>query len=670
MKFIHSHLGAALAAVGLTLAITPALAGPGHAQDLRVLREQERQRVNIYKAYFPDAATARKAAISFHANLLEADYAKGYLVLELDGTDIARLQRFGFRVEHAPDYVAKRDEFLNAIQAAAASRSAATSGTGAKAAADVGIQSIPGYSCYETVEETFAAAQGFVSSHPTLASWIDIGDSWEKTRGIGGYDLRVLKLTNSAVGGSKPKLFVNSAIHAREYTTAPLVLEFARWLVNGYGTNADATWILDHHEVHLLLHTNPDGRKKAEGGVLWRKNTNTAYCGATSNTRGADLNRNFSFSWNSTNGEGSSGSQCNETYRGPSPASEPEVQALERYIRSLWPDRRGPNKGDAAPSDTSGIHLDIHSYSQLVLWPWGDTATPSGNGTALQTLGRRFAYFNGYTPQQSIGLYPTDGTSDGPSYGELGVAAFTIELGTSFFESCSSYTGSTRPNNLPALIYAAKVVRTPYITPAGPDVTNVALGGGASEGGVPAGTAVSLTASVTDTRFNNSNGTEPTQAIAGAEAYIDVPPWVSGAVPIPLGAADGSFNSTTEGVTGSLSTSGLSEGKHIVYVRGRDASGAWGPISAAFLKIGDGGGGDPTIDLGLSARRTWSGWQVTLSWSGATGDQVDVWRNGTKVGTTANDGLYRESRSRGTWRYKVCESGSTTACSDEETISF
>ena len=51
-------------------------------------------------------------------------------------------------------------------------------------------------------------------------------------------------------------------------------------------------------------------------------------------------------------------------------------------------------------------------------------SAPAPNGTALQTLGRKFAYFNGHTPEQSYGLYPTDGTSDGVSYGELGVAAF------------------------------------------------------------------------------------------------------------------------------------------------------------------------------------------------------------------------------------------------------
>jgi len=561
------------------------------ASEMRLLRQQEKQRTNIYKAFYPDPAMLRKAAITFHANLLESNYEQGYLVLELQQQDIINLRSFGFRVENAPEFIQRRNDFLAQIQAAADARSrtpgasASTSSVIGAAAGDATIQSIPGYSCYETVEETFTAAQGFTTTYPTLASWIDIGDSWQKANGLGGYDIRVLKITNSAIGGTKPKLFVNSAIHAREYTTAPLNLEFARWLLNGYGTNPDATWIVDHHEVHLLLQTNPDGRKKAEGGLSWRKNTNTAYCGATSNSRGADLNRNFSFGWNSTGGQGSSGSQCDETYRGPSAGSEPETQAIQGYIRSIFPDRRGPNAGDGAPADTSGIHIDVHSYSQLVLWPWGTTSTPTANGTALQTLGRRLAWFNGYTPEQSIGLYPTDGTSDGPSYGELGVAAFTIELGSSFFESCTTYNNTTKPKNLPALIYAARVVRAPYQLPGGPDVTSVTLGSDASGGGVLAGTPVSLTASATDTRFNQTNGTEPVLNVTAAEAYIDTPPWVAGAVAIPLSATDGSFNQTTESLSGTLSTTGLALGKHLVYVRAKVSSGQWGPVTAQFLKI-------------------------------------------------------------------------------------
>lgn len=627
---------AALLAVGAL----PVNAHPNDPEH-KALRQLERQQVGIYRAWFPDIATGRKAAISFHANLLESDWQRGFLVLELDGPEIAALTGFGFLVAPAPDVVQRRNAFLDQIDAGRN-----------------GVQSIPGFACYETVEETYAAAEAMVAARPTMASWTDVGDSWNKTQGLGGYDLKVLKLSNSAVAGPKPKLFINAAIHAREYTTAPLVLSFARWLSDGYGTNPDATWIMDHHEVHLLLQANPDGRKKAEAGLSWRKNTNTAYC--SGNSIGADLNRNFSFAWNSTGGAGSSGNPCNETYRGPSPSSEPEVQTIENYVRNLWPDRRGPGINDAAPSDTSGIHLDIHSYSQLVLWPWGSVATPAPNGVALQTLGRRFAFFNNHTPTQSIGLYPTDGTTEGPSYGELGVPHFTFELGTSFFQSCSTYTSTIQPQNLQALIYAAKVVRAPYVTPGGPETLNVTL-----PSSVAPGATATLTAQVSDTRFNQSNGTEPVQAIAGADAYIGTPPWAPGATPIPLSATDGSFNTSTEGVTGTLSTAGLPVGKHLVYVVGRDASGAAGPVSAGFLTVSTA----PSITLALSktprtARRT----QVNLAWSGATGANVDVYRNGALALSTANDGAYSENRTPGTWTYRVCQTGSTAACSPTQSI--
>jgi carboxypeptidase T len=582
----HSHL-----ALCLSLAVTGAAFAQQPVQRQTAAQTQQDLQAeyaseNIFKVYFPNIEMARKAAITFHHSLLESRYNEGYLVMELDAAEMSQLQSFGFRLARADEFITQRRAFLDQMNRNSISRQSATSGLGDQAV----VQSIPSFACYETVEETYAAAQGFTTTYPSLAEWIDVGNSWEKGAGLGGYDIHVLKLTNKSIAGAKPKLFVNSAIHAREYTTAPLNLSFARWLLQGYGVNADATWILDHHEVHLMLQTNPDGRKKAESGLSWRKNTNQAYCGATSNTRGADLNRNFSFSWNVTNGTGSSGNQCDLTYRGASGASEPETQAIEAYVRSLWSDRRGPAKTDAAPADTSGIHIDVHSYSQLVLWPWGDTATPAPNGAALQTLGRKFAFFNGYTPQQSIGLYATDGTSDGVSYGELGVAAYTIELGTSFFQSCTDYTNTIQPNNLPALIYAAKVVRTPYLTPGGPDVTNVAL----SSATVPAGTAVTLTASATDTRFNNSNGTEATQNIAAGEYYIDTPPWAGGAART-MSAADGAFNAKTEGLAGQVDTTGLATGKHIVFVRAQDAGGAWGAISATYLTIGTGGGGGGTV---------------------------------------------------------------------------
>jgi len=549
-------------------------------ETLRLL-EQEKNTTNVYRAYFPSKEVARKAAISFHAQLLEANYSGGYLILELSPNEIQQLERFKFKIEVATQYLQKRALKLEQKQ------QQIRRGLSPPATADVSVQTVPGFACYETVEETFAAAQAFVSDYPQLAQWIDVGNSWRKNAGLGGYDINVLKLTNQTSNGDKPKLFINSAIHAREYATAPLNLDFARWLLEGYNNDADATWILDHHEVHLMLQTNPDGRKRAEAGISWRKNADQDYCGPNGNRLGVDLNRNFTFSWNSTNGVGSSGNTCLATYRGPQAGSEPEVQAIQTYVRSLWPDRRGPNQNDAAPSDTSGIHIDIHSFSELVLWPWGDVNQAAPNGAALRTLGRKFAFFNGYSPQQSIGLYPTDGTSDSISYGELGVAAYTFELGTQFFQSCGVYENTIKPDNLPALIYAAKVVRTPYITPSGPDSINLTLSNGASGAGVTAGTPVVLNATASDTRFNNSNGSESTQNINASQYFVDVPPWQNAAVAQAMTANDGAFNERSETVSASINTSNLSNGKHIVYVRSRDANGTWGAVSAAFLNITD-----------------------------------------------------------------------------------
>ena len=488
-----------------------------------------------------------------------------YFLAAVDANEYAEIAHKGFRLEIDRE---KTVEINQKVIPSAAQQSG-----------------IPGYPCYRTVEETFASAQQMVADYPDLATWIDIGDSWEKTDpgGEPGYDMMVLKLTNNQVAGPKPKLFNMSAVHAREYTPAELNTRFAEYLVQNYGIDADVTWLLDYHEIHLLLQANPDGRKQAETGLSWRKNTNQNYCSPTSNNRGADLNRNFEFHWGCCGG--SSGSQCDLTYRGPTPASEPEVQSIQDYVRSIYPDLREDDLNAAAPLTTTGAFIDIHSYSELVLWPWGFTNAVAPNGVAMQTLGRKFADFNGYHPEQAIGLYPTDGTTDDFAYGELGLPSYTFELGTSFFQSCSVFENTILPDNLPALIYAAKVVRAPYLIPAGPDVTDIAL----AQAAVAPGDLTTLTVTADDTRFNNSNGSEPTQPIQAVEYTIDVPDWVTTPPPTPvaMAATDGSFDSTVEGAEATIDSTGLASGRHTIFVRAQDQAGNWGAVSAIFLYVID-----------------------------------------------------------------------------------
>jgi hypothetical protein len=451
-----------------------------------------------------------------------------------------------------------------------------------QAASGADVAAIPGYTCYRTVEETYASLAALAASKPNLATWTDIGDSWEKVTpgGKAGYDIMALKLTNSARPGPKPKFLLMGAIHAREYTTAELATRFAEELVAKHNVDPDVTWLLDNFELHVIPQANPDGRKLAEAGSLWRKNTDSDDGCRRSSQLGTDLNRNSSFKWNTG---GSSGKACDETYRGPSAASEPEVKAVEAYATAIFPDQRGPNDTDAALATAEGLFISLHSYSELVLFPWGWTTSPAPNSTQLQTLGRKFGFFNGYQVCNGPAcLYATSGTTDDYTYGKLGIASYTIELGRNFFESCSFFTSNIVPKNVPALYYAFKATRRPYENPSGPEALSVSV----SPATVPAGTSVNLTAVLNDTRYNSNGwGTEPTQNIAAGRYSVDQPLWATAALSNTMTAADGSFNSGVENVTATINTTNWAAGRHIVFVEGQDANGNWGVPTAVFVNI-------------------------------------------------------------------------------------
>lgn len=62
---------------------------------------------------------------------------------------------------------------------------------------------------------------------------------------------------------------------------------------------------------------------------------------------------------------------------------------------------------------------------------------------------------------------------------------------------------------------------------------------------------------------------------------------------------------------------------------------------------------------------------VSLSWSGAS-NKVDIYRNGARIVTTANDGFYTDrigGHKPGTFTYRVCNAGSQT-CSSQVAVTF
>ncbi len=431
-------------------------------------------------------------------------------------------------------------------------------------------KSIANYASYRTVEETYAAMESLAEDYPDLCSLLDIGDSWEKST-VGdpaGYDLLVLVLTNRNISGDKFKFFLHAETHARELATAEIALRFAEHLLAGYGTDPDVTWLLDYGEVHIMPMSNPDGRKWAEQGYYWRKNTDRDDGCDTFPDYGTDLNRNCGFHWGEA---GDSPDPGDEVYRGSAPDSEPETVALEVYLAGIFRDQRGPGEDDPAPDDATGLSLSLHSYGDEVLWPWGWGYETAPNHAQLARLARKFAFFNGYEAKKSSALYPASGTTDDWTYGVLGVAAYTFEVGTSFFQDAPTFENTIWPDNRAALIHGFKTARRPYLMPLGPDTIGPALGIGPV-----------LTATADGTRFSAGETARP---VAAARYSFEAPSWAAGAVTHEMSAADGSFDSPVETVSALVGTGGLAVGRHIILVESSDTTGHWGAPSAVFFDL-------------------------------------------------------------------------------------
>ena len=510
--------------------------------------------------------THRLGELTGQFDIWEIDHSARRLVASLTPVEVDRLRRAGYSV--TVDSL-KTDLLQRPLQALPGQ-----------------VSGIPGYPCYRTVEETHADLAQLATNYSDLATWVDIGDSWQKREGGGGYDIRALVLTNRATPDPKPKFLLLAAVHARELATAELATRFAEHLVTNYTLDPDITWLLDYTELHLISQANPDGRKLAEAGSLWRKNIDSDDGCTISSSWGVDLNRNSSFKWNQCATSGcSSSNACQPVYRGPGPTSEPETQALEAYVSSIFPDQRGPLDTDPAPDDATGLFISLHSYGEWILFPWGWQPGPAPNNTQLETLGRKFGFFTGYETCQSGEpncIYPTDGTNDDWAYGKLGLASYTFELGTDFFQACPAFENTVIPDNFPALLYAFKAARQPYRSSAGPDTLQIVLTPTIAMAGEP----VTLTVTADDTRYDSHGwGTESAQNIAAIRYSLAAPSWVTGTSTFPFSPIDGRFDAPVESAQAIVDTTNRQPGRYQLFIESQDAAGNWGVPSSAFLWI-------------------------------------------------------------------------------------
>lgn len=107
---------------------------------------------------------------------------------------------------------------------------------------------------------------------------------------------------------------------------------------------------------------------------------------------------------------------------------------------------------------------------------------------------------------------------------------------------------------------------------------------------------------------------------------------------------------------------------------GKDVRFGYGIVQAkaAFDYLATHGCETPVvINLSVSGTTSKGVRSATLRWSGLPGDSADIYRNGSSILSTVNDGSHVDKvPSKGTYTYKVCQSGRQDVCSADKVVVF
>jgi hypothetical protein len=212
------------------------------------------------------------------------------------------------------------------------------------------------------------------------------------------------------------------------------------WLLENYGTDPVAAYLVNNREMFFVPVVNPDGyvynqTTNPNGGGMWRKNRRVNSPGIY----GVDLNRNYSYGWGLNSG--SSGNPSSNTYRGPYAFSEPESQAVRDFLLLHNPE----------------IAFTIHSYGGYYLNPYGycDTAI---SFEVYSDFSSEFAEYNNYLygiTKEVLGYYSSGTTRD--YLHSIGTYGWTPEISGGGFWPSSSQIIPLCSENLRPMTYLSWV---------------------------------------------------------------------------------------------------------------------------------------------------------------------------------------------------------------------
>lgn len=271
---------------------------------------------------------------------------------------------------------------------------------------------------FYTLAEVMQQLDSMRLQYPALITGKDSIGRTEQNRPI--YAVRI----GSFRSDGKPEVLYTSLHHAREPQGMMSVLYYMWWLLQNYGTDPEATYLIDNRQMYFIPVINPDGyeynrQNSPAGGGMWRKNRKQNSGGSF----GVDLNRNYGpfYMWNAPNG-GSSTSPSSDTYRGTEPFSESETRAIDAFMRSR----------------NIRTCFNYHTYSNLLIYPFGYLSRESPDSLLYREWAFDMTGENRYTSgtdQQTVN-YSTRGNSDDYMYGDstkYRTYAMTPEVGSTGF---------------------------------------------------------------------------------------------------------------------------------------------------------------------------------------------------------------------------------------------
>ncbi len=286
--------------------------------------------------------------------------------------------------------------------------------------------------------------KALVDTYPNRVRPVELPKQTTQGRPIQGVEIS--KNVTAAEDG-RPTFFVVALHHAREWPSAEVAMELATMLASEYGSNARVTSLVDKARIVIVPLINVDSfvftqqavspadtvwygedtpedlrpfgadlytAEQAIGAQAYRRKTCSGAFPAGSPCEvqyGTDPNRNYAEGWG---GVGASSSPHDLTYRGPSPWSEPETQAVHEFSQKR---------------QITNI-ITVHNVAALVLRPPGKRA----NGLApdeqrMKEIGDAMADATGYRSQYGWELYDTSGTTEDWNYAAQGAYGYTIEVG-------------------------------------------------------------------------------------------------------------------------------------------------------------------------------------------------------------------------------------------------